>query len=243
MKSLDFWKRPDFLVGFTLGLALLAASWRGLLPFNLTETLGFVTGAACVYLTVIENIWNFPLGIANSAFFLVLFAETRLYGDAGLQVVYIALGFQGWYLWLRGGENRTELRVSRATPRLLLAVGAFMVACTALMYWVFVRTHDSAPLLDALTTVLSLAAQYLLNRKALENWLFWMAADVIYVYLYSSRGLYLTAVLYAVFLFMCVAGLRVWLRALRSGGRSSSGGGGAAVDAAAHSGGAEVGVG
>jgi nicotinamide mononucleotide transporter len=67
---------------------------------------------------------------------------------------------------------------------------------------------------------------------------------VIYVYLYSSRELYLTAVLYAVFLFMCVAGLRVWLRALRSGGRSSGGsGGGAAVDAAAHAGGAEVGVG
>ena len=88
--------------------------------------------------------------------------------------------------------------------------------------------------------MLSLAAQYLLNRKALENWLFWMTADVIYVYLYSSRGLYLTAVLYAVFLLMCVAGLRVWLRAMREGGRGSSSGGGADVDAAAHVGGAEV---
>lgn len=218
MKRLDFLKRPDFLAGLALGLALLAASWRGLLPFNLTETLGFVTGAACVYLTVVENIWNFPLGIANNVFFLVLFAETRLYGDAGLQVLYIALGFQGWYLWLRGGENRTALRVSRATPRLLLAVCAFVVACAALMHLVFVRANDSAPLLDALTTALSLAAQYLLNRKALENWLFWMTADVIYVYLYASRGLYLTAVLYAVFLLMCAAGLRVWLRSMRAGG-------------------------
>lgn len=218
MKRLDFWKRLDFLAGLALGLALLAASRRGLLPFNLTETLGFVTGAACVYLTVVENVWNFPLGIANNVFFLVLFAGTRLYGDASLQVLYIALGFQGWHLWLRGGENRTPLRVSRATPRLLLAVGASVVVCTALVYRVFVRAQDSAPLLDALTTVLSLAAQYLLNRKALENWLFWMTADVIYVYLYASRGLYLTAVLYAVFLLMCLAGLRVWLRAMRSGG-------------------------
>jgi nicotinamide mononucleotide transporter len=231
MKRLDFWKRPDFLLGLALGVALLAASWRGWINVGLTETFGFVTGAACVYLTVLENVWNFPVGIANSAFFLALFAGARLYGDAGLQIAYIALGFQGWYLWLRGGENRTPLRVSRATPRLLLAVGASAAACAALMYWVFVRTHDSAPFLDALTTVLSLAAQYLLNRKAIENWLLWMTADVIYVYLYASRGLYLTAVLYFVFLCMCVAGFRVWTRSRR------------AAAGVAGVGGAEVGVG
>ncbi|HVF66280.1 MAG TPA: nicotinamide riboside transporter PnuC [Pyrinomonadaceae bacterium] len=217
MKRPDFWKRADFWIGLAISLALLAASWRGWLAVNLTETFGFVTGAACVYLTVVENVWNFPLGIANNVFFLVLFAGARLYGDAGLQVLYIALGFQGWYLWLRGGENHTALRVSRATPRLLVAVCAFVLACTALLTFVFIRTHDSAPFLDALTTALSLAAQYLLNRKAIENWLVWMAADVIYVYLYLSRGLYLTGVLYFVFLCMCVAGLTVWLRALRRG--------------------------
>jgi nicotinamide mononucleotide transporter len=228
MKRLYLW------TGIALGLALVAASWRGWLQVSLTEALGFVTGAACVYLTVVENVWNFPVGIANSLFFLVLFAGARLYGDAGLQVIYIALGFQGWYLWLHGGENRTALRVSRATPRLLFAVGLCTAAGTALMTLLFVRTHDSAPLLDALTTVLSLAAQYLLNRKALENWLLWMAADVIYVYLYASRELYLTAVLYFVFLCMCVAGLRVWLRSSRGAGR-----GGAALEVAV----GEVGVG
>src|SRR3712207_642753 len=129
MKRLDFLKRADFWIGLAAGLALIAASWRGLLPFDLTETLGFVTGAACVYLTVVENVWNFPVGIANNVFFLALFAGARLYGDAGLQVLYVALGFQGWYLWLRGGENHTALRVSRATPRTLVAVGAFAVAC------------------------------------------------------------------------------------------------------------------
>lgn len=208
-------KRFDFWIGLALGLALLTASWRGWLPFGLTETLGFVTGAACVYLTVIENVWNFPLGIANNVFFLALFAGARLYGDAGLQIVYVALGIQGWYLWLRGGEGHTPLRVSRASARMLLAVGACVVAGTALLTFVFIRTHDSAPFLDALTTVLSLAAQYLLNRKALENWLLWIAADIIYIYLYTSRGLYLTGVLYFVFLCMCAAGLKVWLRSAR----------------------------
>jgi nicotinamide riboside transporter PnuC len=76
-------KRLDFRIGTVLSLSLLAASWRGWLPFDLTETLGFVTGAACVYLVIKENIWNFPIGIANNAFYLVLFAGARLYGDAG----------------------------------------------------------------------------------------------------------------------------------------------------------------
>lgn len=241
MKLPRFWKRLDFWIGIAISLALLTLSWQGRLyigsaePTSLTETLAFMTGAACVYLTVLENIWNFPIGIANSVFYLVLFVGIRLYGDAGLQVLYIALGFQGWYLWLRGGENHTALRVSRATPPLLLAVGACTVVGTALMTFLLERANDSNPFLDALTTVLSLAAQYLLNRKAIENWLLWMTADVIYVYLYFAKDLRLTAVLYFVFLCMCVAGFRVWLRALREGGGG--------VDRRGLAAGEEVGVG
>lgn len=215
-------RRLDLLVGGAASLALLYASWRGwapfgLEPFGLTEALGFVTGALCVYLVVKENVWNFPVGIANSAFFLALFAGARLYGDAALQVVYIALGFQGWYLWLRGGENRTPLRVERASRRLLAGVAAFVVAATAALTLFFRHVNDSAPFLDAFTTVLSLGAQYLLNRKAVENWWLWMAADVLYIYLYFAKGLHLTAVLYFVFLGLCVAGLRSWLKTLREG--------------------------
>jgi nicotinamide mononucleotide transporter len=69
---------------------------------------------------------------------------------------------------------------------------------------------DASPWLDAVTTALSLAAQFLLNRKLLEHWLFWILADAVYVYLYVSRGLFLTAVLYATFGGLCLAGLRTW---------------------------------
>ena len=100
MKRLDLW------IGIAIGLGLIIASWRRWAPYSLTETLGFVTGAACVYLVVRQSVWNFPLGVANNIFFLFLFVDARLYGDAGLQVVYVALGFQGWYYWLYGGQNR-----------------------------------------------------------------------------------------------------------------------------------------
>ena len=102
-------------------------------------------------------------------------------------------------------------------------MAAFVAAATAGLT-VFLRyVNDSAPFLDALTTALSLGAQYLLNRKAVENWLLWMTADVIYIYLYFARGLQLTAVLYLVFLGLCVAGLRSWLKSLSERGREEGG--------------------
>lgn len=71
-------KRWDVWIGLIASVLLLAGAWGKWLPFSLTEALGFVTGAACVYLVVLQNVWNFPLGIANNLFFLVLFTETRL---------------------------------------------------------------------------------------------------------------------------------------------------------------------
>ena len=224
-------KRPDLWIGIALGVALVAASALGLLPYDLTEALGFVTGAACVYLVVRENVWNFPLGLANNLFFLVLFWRARLYGDGALQVVYVALGLRGWHLWLRGGEGRTALRVGRASRRLLAAVAAGVVAGTLALTLSLRLAGGAAPLLDAFTTVLSLAAQYLLNRKAVENWLLWITADVIYIYLYIDRGLHLTAVLYFIFLCLCVVGLLSWLRTLsgRAGEAGAAAGGAAPV--------------
>src|SRR5215813_10270859 len=81
---------------------------------TVAELLGFVTGAASVWLTVLARISNFPVGIANSAFFLVLFLSARLFANSGLQVVYIVLGFTGWWQWLHAGRDRTRLVVARS---------------------------------------------------------------------------------------------------------------------------------
>ncbi len=197
-----------------LGAVLLVASWRGWLPYGLTETLGFVTGAACVYLTLKLDILNFPLGIANNIFFLVLFIETRLYGDASLQIVYLILGLHGWYSWLRGGPERTPLTVRQIAPRHWLTLIGFVLLGTLALTLTLRAVNGSAPVLDALTTTLSLAAQFLLNYKFIENWYVWLAADLIYIYLFMTRGLTLTAVLYFIFVGLCIGGLLNWWRAL-----------------------------
>jgi nicotinamide mononucleotide transporter len=181
------------------------------------ELFGFVTGAASVWLTVRARISNFPVGIANSGFFLVLFLSARLYADSGLQVVYIVLGFTGWWQWMHGGSGRARLEVARSGAWLLAGCVAFVVAATWGLTVLLREAHDIAPFWDALTTAISLAAQFLLNAKRIENWAFWIAADLIYVPLYLVKRLDLTALVYVLFLGLCAAGVSGWRKALRAG--------------------------
>lgn len=180
----------------------------------MTEVFGFVTGGICVWLTVKENVWNWPVGIANDVFFVVLFLQSRLYADMTLQVVYIVLGVLGWYWWLHGGDKSSELPMANSDVTTLAALAGLVVVATIGMTLFLQHTHDAAPFWDALTTTLSLAAQYLLTRKLVENWYFWIAADLIYIPLYAWKHLYLTALLYGVFLCMCLAGLAHWRKTL-----------------------------
>lgn len=181
------------------------------------EILGFITGALSVWLAVRENVWNWPIAAANAVFFFVLFLDHRLYGDMALQVVFFGIAILGWYRWLRGGEHHSPLHVSTITARLALTMAALAIVATAAGTVYLRRIGDAAPFLDALTTVLSLVGQYLLTKKVIENWHVWIAADVLYIWLYLQRALYLTAILYVIFLLMCIAGVIQWRRALHRG--------------------------
>ena len=82
---------------------------------NPIEIAGFVTGALSVWLAVRQSPWNWPAGVANAVFFLILFWQARLYGDMALQVLFIAICLLGWYRWLFGGAGHSRLRVTRIT--------------------------------------------------------------------------------------------------------------------------------
>jgi nicotinamide mononucleotide transporter len=180
------------------------------------EVFGFVTGVANVWLLARQNIWNWPIGLANNLAYLILFTVSGLYGDAGLQVFYISLGVYGWQLWLRGGAgvSLSVVRTSRETWQWLTAV---IVISALLLRWFLTRFTDSTvPGWDGLTTAISLGATYGQCRKLLESWWLWILADLIYIPLYIYKGLLLTAVLYFVFLVLCVLGLRRWSSAMET---------------------------
>ena len=193
-------------------IGLVGARAVGWAPFSWLETVGVVTGAACVMLVVRRSIWNFPVGIASCAAYLVFFADGRLYADAGLQVVFIVLGIHGWVEWARGRTNSIPIRRVPLGELTVLAAAfpAAWLALTRLLEY----CNGAAPVYDAFITALSLASQWLLNRRYVESWLGWIVVDQVSVVLFWSRGMHLTAVLYALFLAMCVAGLIEWRRTL-----------------------------
>lgn len=178
------------------------------------EVFGFLAGGLSVWLYVRQSVWAWPTGIANSSFWLILFWDTRLFLDAGLQLVYIGLGVAGWLWWVRGqrvsGRREGDLPVTRTRRGEALVLGMIGVLATAALWWAMIQVRDAAPLPDAATTVGSLIAQYMLTRKLLGCWWCWIGVDVAYVILYSGKHLYLTAALQLLFIALCVVGLRGW---------------------------------
>jgi nicotinamide mononucleotide transporter len=188
-------------------LSFLAHNWQ--------ELAGFLTGALCVWLLIQQNIWNWPIGIANNIVYVIVFYKSGLYADSGLQFVYMAIAFYGWWNWLHGGVNHSELKANRASASALFGYAGVAAATTALLYWILRHTPSTVPFADGLTTALFLTAQFMMSRKLVENWWFWIIGDVLVIGLYVYKNLYLTSALYVVFLAMSIAGLVEWQRAAR----------------------------
>ncbi len=135
----------------------------------------------------------------------------------GLQGVFFAVCLYGWWEWLHGGAGGGRLSVSRASRRSLAALAAAGVAFAAVLGVALHRGTDAAfPFIDSTLASFSLVAQWLQSVKKVETWWFWIAVDVGYVGMYLAKGLWLTALLYAIFLVLCVVGLRDWKRSLSS---------------------------
>jgi len=187
-------------------------AWMGM---SWIEVLGFVTGAACVLLAARQNIWNWPIGIANNIFYIIVFLRSGLYADSGLQVFYIIISIYGWWRWLHAETGGSQQPVTRTRRRIWMVLAVVTPLAWVGLYQLLHRfTNSTVPMCDSLTTALSLTAQYMMGRKLIENWIVWIVADVIYIGLYIYKTLYLTSALYAIFIAMCVIGYRGWRASL-----------------------------
>lgn len=185
--------------------------WWAISPLELCAV-ALSLAMVCFNLRVHPLGW--PLAMASSLLYIALFARHRLYGEAGLQVLFIALSAWGWWQWLRGRDTQGDLlRVRRLGPR-----GALGATVAWLMLWPLIGllldhgTDSDVPYFDALPTAGSLVGQWLLARKWVENWPCWMAVNAVSVALFLSKSLWLTALLYAVFFLLACVGWRTWGR-------------------------------
>lgn len=186
---------------------------------TLLEIVSFVLAVLTVWLNIRQRHWAWLFAILSSATYGVVFAQARLYGDAGLQLVFIAVSLWGWYQWLYGGSGHVGLQVSTLDARgRWLALLAWLAAFALLSAFLRRYTDTDVPHIDGFLTAGSLLGQFLLSKKKLENWHVWIAVDVLYIGLYIHKDLVLTAVLYALFVAMAVIGLRTWRKvACRAG--------------------------
>jgi nicotinamide mononucleotide transporter len=183
---------------------------------SLLELFAAIVGAVSVWLSVRQNILSWPTAIVNVILYVVVFYQAKLYADMGLQVVYAVLSIYGWYEWLYGGEGRSELHVTRTGPGLAALLTLIALSGSVLLGTLLRHATDAAlPYMDSFLSSTSLVAQWMMTRKKLENWLVWIAVDVLYVGMFIFKGLYLTAGLYLVFLALAVKGYVDWRRSMR----------------------------
>jgi nicotinamide mononucleotide transporter len=179
------------------------------------EVAGVLFSVLYLVLAIRENLWCWPAAFVSSALTVLVMAGARLYAEAVLNVFYAAMAVYGFVQWRYGGrrDGATQLAISVWPLRAhAAAIGGSLAASALVGYWLAVQTDAAFPYLDAFVTVSSVVTTYMVARKILENWLYWLAIDSLAAYLYFERELYLYTALFVLYLALVVLGLRRWHR-------------------------------
>ncbi len=189
-----------------------------MLGTRMIEIAAVALGLANIALLVRRSIWNYPFGIVMVILYAKIFFDAKLYSDALLQGFFLIVQLYGWAHWLSRRDETGLVIVERLTRKagVIYAISALAgIALLGGLMWRF--TDASYPFWDASIAVLSVAAQIMLARRILENWLVWVAVDMLAIGLYWTKDLQPTAALYAVFLIIASFGFLQWRKAWARG--------------------------
>lgn len=183
------------------------------------EAAAALLGLVNVWLVVRRSVWNYPFGIVMVLLYARIFFEAKLYSDALLQLFFLVVQLYGWWNWTRSRAESGEVVVLRLGGRARLTWAA-SCAVAALGWGALMHNYTDAsyPWWDAAVAILSVAAQILLSRRFVENWVLWIVVDLLAIGLYAAKDLWLTAGLYGIFLGLATWGLVAWARAGRAAG-------------------------
>lgn len=203
-------------------------------PMSYLEFFGTVSNLACVWLAAKNKISTWGVGILGIVLYIFLFYQIQLYSDVLEQFYFLVMSFYGWWLWIKIGkkknwesENKSGIKISSKKTNLitsgLIVIGTLLLTALTsnlnkLLPTIF-AIPASYPMLDAFTTVLSIAATILLAKKVIESWYLWILVDVIGIWLYYVKGVKFISLEYVLFLGMAFYGLYDWLRTLKKEGK------------------------
>lgn len=175
------------------------------------EWLIFITALIYVVLAAIENIWCWLFGILSSALSIYLCYSGKLFLESGLQLFYVIIGIYGWYQWLYGSKEKSELKIiSNSKKEITLLVFIGFIIWIPFGYIAHTYSTQALPYLDAFITAYSIIATWMTAKKIIENWIFWIIIDALAIIIYASREFYLIALLYFIYTILAAAGYFSW---------------------------------
>jgi nicotinamide mononucleotide transporter len=181
-----------------------------------SEAIGAALGLAYLLLAVRRNLLCWLCAFVSTAIYLVLFARAALYMQSLLQVFYLVMAVYGFIDWKKGRTEATGVLIRTWTPRQHALAAIAVVGATLLNGWFLAsQTDAAAPYLDSFVTWGSVITTWMVARRVLENWLYWIVVDALAAYLYFSQGLLVTTALFVVYLGIVVRGYWVWRRERR----------------------------
>ena len=190
-------------------VAGLLASLQAMSPWEVAAVL---LGIAYLLLAMRESLWCWYAAFVSTAIFLWLFWRVGLLMESALQVYYLAMAVYGWWHWRYGTGAGDTLPISRWSGRQhAAAIAGIVTASRASGALLASHTSAALPYLDSFTTWGSILTTWMVARKILENWLYWLVIDSVSIYLYLDRALYLTALLFAAYVVIVLFGYRQWL--------------------------------
>ena len=178
---------------------------------SVIEIIAVLFSLASVFLTVKKSIWCWPVGIVGIIFYSILFYQHGIWGNMWLQALFIGQSILGWYNWNKPSKYPIKwIDTSNRTT-----VFGLTALLAALVYSITKNAGGQMPYFDGLTTSLSIVAMLLMAYRKIDNWLFWIAADIIFIGFFYSVGMYLSAIVYLVFLLLCIIGLIEWKKNIK----------------------------
>ncbi len=186
----------------------IVSAWQAMPGWELCAVL---LAIAYVLLAVKERIECWYAAFLSASIFLVLFWNVNLLMESVLQIYYIGMALYGWSQWRHNADNGTELQI-QTWPRYRHGQFVAAIVLTALVSGFILSNTTAAarPYLDSFTTWASVFTTWLVARKVLENWLYWIVIDAVSIFLYVDRGLYLTSALFVMYVIIAVVGFLQW---------------------------------
>ena len=182
---------------------------------DIWEALGVSLGLAYLLLAVRRSLLCWACAFASTAIYLVIFARASLYMHTLLQVFYLVMAVYGFIDWRKGRSTEGEVLIGTWSTRQHLLAGAFVLAATLVNGWILQGTGATEPYLDSFVTWGSVITTFMVARRVIENWLYWIVVDAVAAYLYYSQGLLATTLLFVVYLGIVVRGYFTWRQELK----------------------------